>query len=166
MTPAVPPLVAQAAEVVPAVVVPFVPPKPALVEPVTRIEVAAPRGPEIDRYFAAQLALGASDIHLSTDVVPMARLDGEMVTMAGFEQRLTAADTERILIEMMPQKNAQEFSQRHDTDFAYEFGAEARFRCNVYMDRKGMAGVFRVIPGKILTRSSSDYQRTSCVSVT
>jgi twitching motility protein PilT len=51
----------------------------------------------------------------------------------------------------MPEKNKQEFSERHDTDFAYEIAGLARFRANVFMDRKGRGGVFRVIPSNILT---------------
>ncbi len=39
----------------------------------------------------------------------------------------------------------------HDTDFAYEIEGLARFRANIFMDRKGMGGVFRIIPSKILT---------------
>jgi twitching motility protein PilT len=42
-------------------------------------------------------------------------------------------------------------SERHDTDFAYEVADLARFRCNVFADRKGPGAVFRVIPSKILT---------------
>lgn len=111
------------------------------------------RGPlEIDKLFEKQLELKASDMHISASVPPMLRLDGDMVVMPGYEgQPLTAADTERILWELMPDKNREEFNRRHDTDFAYEFGDAARFRCNVFMDRKGMGGVFRVIPSKILT---------------
>ncbi|MBL1639909.1 type IV pilus twitching motility protein PilT, partial [Klebsiella pneumoniae] len=33
----------------------------------------------------------------------------------------------------------------------YEIPGLARFRCNIFMDRKGMGGVFRIIPNKILT---------------
>ncbi len=111
------------------------------------------RGPlEIDKLFEKQLQLNASDMHLSASMPPMLRLDGDMVVMPGHEgQPLTAADTERILWELMPDKNREEFNRRHDTDFAYEFGDAARFRCNVFMDRKGMGGVFRIIPSKILT---------------
>ncbi|QUW03344.1 type IV pilus twitching motility protein PilT [Chloracidobacterium validum] len=111
------------------------------------------RGPlEIDKLFEKQLELKASDMHISASMPPMLRLDGDMVIMQGYEgQPLTAADTERILWELMPDKNREEFNRRHDTDFAYEFGDMARFRCNVFMDRKGMGGVFRVIPSKILT---------------
>ncbi len=107
---------------------------------------------EIDKLFEKQLELEASDMHISASMPPMLRLDGDMVVMQGYEgQPLMASDTERILWELMPDKNREEFNRRHDTDFAYEFGDVARFRCNVFMDRKGMGGVFRVIPSKILT---------------
>ena len=49
------------------------------------------------------------------------------------------------------ERNREEFERRHDTDFAYEIAGLARFRCNFFMDRKGMGGVFRVIPTKIMT---------------
>jgi twitching motility protein PilT len=122
--------------------------------PAAKPAVTAPRktGPlEIDAYFKIQLEMKASDMHMSSCVVPMVRADGDMVPMNGYTAPLAPADAERILWELMPDKNREEFSRRHDTDFAYEFGTEARFRCNVFMDRKGMGGVFRVIPSKILT---------------
>src|SRR6185369_6557398 len=50
-----------------------------------------------------------------------------------------------------PDKNRQEFAEKHDTDFAYEILGLARFRANMFMDRKGRGGVFRVIPTNILT---------------
>jgi twitching motility protein PilT len=134
------------------------PPKSSLPSPEpSALEQDAPtvqvrkRGPlEIDRLFQRQLEMKASDMHLSAGVPPMLRLDGDMVTLPGFGP-LSAADTERILWELAPDKNREEFNRRHDTDFAYEFGEHARFRCNIFMDRKGMGGVFRVIPNKILT---------------
>ncbi len=106
---------------------------------------------EIDQFFSTMLRMKASDLHISTSVLPMVRKDGEMLPMEGATQELTANDTKRILWELMPDKNREEFRQRHDTDFAYEFGEDARFRCNIFMDRKGMGAVFRVIPSKILT---------------
>ena len=39
----------------------------------------------------------------------------------------------------------------HDTDFAYEISGLARFRANLFLDRKGIGAVFRVIPAEILT---------------
>ena len=51
----------------------------------------------------------------------------------------------------MPAANLEEFAEKHDTDFAYEVPNLARFRANVFADRKGRGAVFRVIPSEILT---------------
>ena len=48
-------------------------------------------------------------------------------------------------------RTATSSRERHDTDFAYEIPGLARFRANIFMDRKGRGAVFRVIPAKILT---------------
>jgi twitching motility protein PilT len=106
---------------------------------------------EIEKFFRIQLDNDASDIHLSTEVPPMMRKDGEMTPLPGFDGPLAGKDLDRILFQLMPEKNREEFVRRNDTDFAYELGTEARFRCNVFRDRKGMGAVFRVIPSKILT---------------
>src|SRR5204863_4537241 len=52
---------------------------------------------------------------------------------------------------IMPEKNRDEFEVRHDSDFAYAIEGLARFRANMFMDRKGVGAVFRVIPANILT---------------
>ena len=57
----------------------------------------------------------------------------------------------RLLDPITPEKNKAEFAERFDTDFAYEIPGLARFRANIFMDRKGRGAVFRVIPSKILT---------------
>jgi twitching motility protein PilT len=80
----------------------------------------------------------------------MLRHDGDVKPIPG-RPAMTAADTERVLWAIGPERNREEFKRRHDTDFAYEIKGLARFRCNWFMDRKGMGGVFRVIPSKIIT---------------
>jgi twitching motility protein PilT len=80
----------------------------------------------------------------------MLRQDGDIVPLVG-RPPLSPADTERMLWPIAPERKREEYKRRHDTDFAYEIAGLARFRCNFYMDRKGMGGVFRVIPSKILT---------------
>jgi twitching motility protein PilT len=64
---------------------------------------------------------------------------------------LPAPDLERMLMEITPEGNRREFEQTADTDFAYEFGKLARFRCNLFRDRTGAGGVFRQIPREIIT---------------
>ena len=105
---------------------------------------------EMDAFFATMVQMGASDLHLSSGAVPMVRHDGEMKPLPG-QRVLSPADLERILWPIAPERNREEFQRRNDTDFAYEIENLARFRCNFFMDRKGMGAVFRVIPSKIIT---------------
>jgi len=137
---------------------PPVPPMP--MEPSEDVPSAAPfvaaeanagMASKMDSLFHKMANLGASDLHLSVSVPPMVRMDGKMRTLEEGEAPLTAASLKELLTSIMPSKNQQEFAERNDTDFAYEIAGLARFRCNVFMDRKGMGGVFRIIPADILT---------------
>lgn len=105
----------------------------------------------MDSLFHKMAEFGASDLHLSTSMPPMVRKDGKMKIMEGEDETLTADVMKELLTSIMPAKNQEEFSRRHDTDFAYQIENLARFRANIFMDRKGMGGVFRIIPSKILT---------------
>ena len=105
----------------------------------------------MDALFNKMSEIGASDLHLSVSVPPMIRKDGKMMQLVPGMTPLTDDATRDMLTSIMPERNQEEFGLRSDTDFAYEIPGLARFRCNVFMDRKGMGGVFRVIPSKILT---------------
>jgi twitching motility protein PilT len=105
----------------------------------------------MDDLFRAQCALGASDLHISTSMPPMVRKDGVMAPLDQSYAKLDADATQQLLTAIIPQKNRDEFARRNDTDFAYEIPGLARFRANIFRDRKGMGGVFRVIPSEILT---------------
>lgn len=106
---------------------------------------------QMDALFRKMAEIGASDLHMSVSVAPMIRNDGRMKPLVEGEPALTPEKMRSMLTSIMPAKNQEEFSQRHDTDFAYEIPGLARFRCNVFLDRKGMGAVFRIIPTKILT---------------
>jgi twitching motility protein PilT len=105
---------------------------------------------EIDELFYAMVEMKASDLHMSVGSPPNVRHDGEIKALPG-RAVLSAADTDRILFPIAPERNKDEFKKRNDTDFAYEIPALARFRCNLFRDRKGVGGVFRQIPSKIMT---------------
>ena len=105
----------------------------------------------IDRLFHAMCAAGASDLHLCVGSPPLVRKDGRMQPLDAAAPPLTAPEIVQLLAPIMPERNRQEFADRHDTDFAYEIPGLARFRSNVFADRKGPGAVFRVIPSKILT---------------
>ena len=116
---------------------------------------AAPPGPPADaplmeRLFHRMVRKGCSDLHVSAGNPPLFRKDGEMVDL-GDEETLSPARTLEVLLEIAPVRNREEFEDRHDTDFAYEIPGLARFRCNLFLDRRGVGGVFRQIPTEILT---------------
>jgi twitching motility protein PilT len=106
--------------------------------------------PAIEELFRILVERKGSDLHLSTGSPPVLRRDGEIEAIAG-RGPLSAAEASALLMPIAPERNRDEFAARHDTDFAYEIPGLARFRCNLFMDRKGPGGVFRVIPSKIMT---------------
>src|SRR6267154_1260184 len=94
---------------------------------------------------------GASDLHLMVGTPPLVRKDGGMKPLDPAAPVLDGEMIIRLLDPIIPEKNKHEFAEKHDTDFAYEVAGLARFRANIFMDRKGKGAVFRVIPSKILT---------------
>lgn len=105
----------------------------------------------MDALFQQMSQIGASDLHLSVSMPPMVRKDGKIKLLSASEKPLTNEAMRELLTSIMPAKNQEEFAAKSDTDFAYEIPGLARFRANIFMDRKGMGGVFRIIPTKILT---------------
>jgi twitching motility protein PilT len=104
----------------------------------------------MDALFREMWQEGCSDLHLCADNPPLFRKDGAMVTLSG-QEAYTADQVRQMLFSITPQVWREQFNECHDTDFSYEIPDLARFRCNLFQDRKGMGGVFRVIPTDILT---------------
>lgn len=105
---------------------------------------------DIDRLLREMLKTKASDLHCSTGAPPILRIDGEMRAVPG-HQPASAEHLQRMVWPIVPARNREEFTDRHDTDFAYELEGEARFRVNMFVDLHGVGAVFRVIPSKILS---------------
>jgi len=117
---------------------------------VTVSSASDPAVREMEELFLTMVKWKASDLHMCVGSPPLLRHDGEIKPIPD-QPVMRPEDTERILWSIGPERNREEFKRRHDTDFAYEIKGAARFRCNWFMDRKGMGGVFRVIPSKIIS---------------
>ncbi len=104
----------------------------------------------IDQLLERMVQMKASDLHICTDCPPFIRHDGEIIAVPDWPV-LSAQNVKDLLWSITPERNREQFEQCHDTDFAYEIDSLARFRANLFMDRKGMGGVFRVIPNNIIT---------------
>ena len=106
--------------------------------------------PAIDRLFRKMVEEGCSDLHLSSGNTPLFRKDGQIVPL-GETAPLSGPQVSDLLRPIANERNWREFETEHDSDFSYEIAGVARFRCNLFMDRLGPGGVFRVIPSIIPT---------------
>ena len=112
----------------------------------------------LEELFHTMVKAGASDLHLSSGSPPQMRIDGDMGPMEHLPV-LDAAQVEALLRPITPEKNWDEFDRDNDTDFAHELVGVCRLRCNLFRDRKGPGGVFRVIPSDILTADDLGLSR-------
>jgi twitching motility protein PilT len=119
-------------------------------KPQTRQAAPMEGRPEIDSYLRYLVEIEGSDLHLSADETPMVRLHGDMMRVPD-SSKLTPERTRELLEAIMPEQNRESYSRTNDTDFAYEIPGLARFRVNIFTDRKGTGAVLRVIPANILT---------------
>jgi twitching motility protein PilT len=96
------------------------------------------------------LALGGSDLHVTVGAPPMARVDGALIPIEGFDV-LKPDVIQRVLFSILSQRQRETFEEKLELDFAYGLVGEARFRVNMYMQRDSVGGAFRVIPYEIRT---------------
>ncbi|MBI4402265.1 MAG: type IV pilus twitching motility protein PilT [Nitrospirae bacterium] len=90
----------------------------------------------------------ASDCHLSAGEPPMLRIHGELKKLD--HPVLSKEDVHAMIFDMMNDTQRKVFQETRECDFSFEMGDIARFRVNVFMQRRGEGAVFRTIPTKIL----------------
>ena len=122
---------------------------------------AAAEAPLMERLFHDLVECGGSDLHLTSGAHPMMRVDGDLKEFEGYDV-LDAETLLRVLLEIAPERNAKEFKETGDTDFAYEIEGLCRFRCNLFQDLKGPGGVYRIIPSEILTAEELGLSAEIC----
>ncbi len=104
---------------------------------------------QIDELFKIMLQQDASDLHLTAGEPPYFRVNGEMVRTQ--HKILTSDDLKVLLFEILSEKQKKQFIDKWELDCAYSIPNVGRFRCNIFMQRRGLGAVFRSIPTKILT---------------
>ncbi len=103
----------------------------------------------IDELFKLMVDQGASDLHVTSGAPPYLRVHGNMVALNYRE--LSNQDVQGLLFEILSEKQKKAFVDRWELDLAYTLAGVGRFRCNIFMQRKGLGAVFRIIPEKIKT---------------
>ncbi len=92
---------------------------------------------------------GASDLHLSSGLPPMIRVDGDIrrINIPLLEQ----SQVKGMVYDIMNDKQQKEYEEFLEVDFSFEIPEVARFRVNAFNQNRGTGAVFRTIPSKVLT---------------
>lgn len=104
---------------------------------------------KIDAFFKLMHDQKASDLHLVSGQPPALRINGDMERI---KYRVLDNDVLRaMLYEIAPEDKVKVFEETGDVDFGYEIPGLARYRANFFMQKYGVAAVFREIPSTILS---------------
>lgn len=90
-----------------------------------------------------------SDLHLNIGLPPSIRIHGDLIRTT-FET-ITPEKSRYLLYSLMNDAQKKIFAEKMEIDFSFEIPDCARFRANVFMQKNGMAAVFRIIPNIIPT---------------
>ncbi len=91
----------------------------------------------------------ASDLHLSSGLPPMIRIDGEIRRLSAAP--LASSHILKMIYGIMNDRQRRIFDEDSDMDFSYGIEGLARFRVNAFQQLRGTSAAFRTIPTKIST---------------
>ncbi|MCL6439267.1 MAG: type IV pilus twitching motility protein PilT [Rubrobacteraceae bacterium] len=98
-------------------------------------------------YLLDALRLGASDLHITSGLPPMIRVDGDVRPLE--YPPLTPNLTRDLIYDILTEDQRRRFENEWELDFSYGIPRVARFRVNVYRQRGAMGAAFRTIPHEI-----------------
>jgi twitching motility protein PilT len=138
----------------PAPDVQAVPPRQAVVLSMARAQIRTDsREPVVDlktsglvRLLRIVAARGGSALYITSDAQPSMRVDGEMRALDG-EEPLSAADTEALLLGVMPQSD-EALGGGERMEWIADVTDLGRVRCVSFHDRRGTGGIFRILTAR------------------
>jgi twitching motility protein PilT len=104
---------------------------------------------DISQLLTFTVKQGASDLHLSSGVEPMIRVDGDVkrINLPPMEHK----EVHGMMYDIMNDRQRKAYDEFLETDFSFEIPGLARFRVNAFTQNRGAACVFRTIPSKVLS---------------
>ena len=102
---------------------------------------------KIDRLLKFAVDNKASDLHISVGAEPTLRLHGRLRKVKW--PVLTPEATHEMLMEILDENQRGLFKQHNSVDLCYGVEGLGRFRTNIYRQRLGECGVFRVLPSRV-----------------
>ena len=91
----------------------------------------------------------ASDLHLSAGLPPLLRVHGDMRRLNVPE--LSHQDVHAMVYDIMNDGQRKRYEEQMECDFSFEIPQLSRFRVNAFVQQRGAAAVFRVIPSTVLS---------------
>lgn len=99
---------------------------------------------DINQLFRLVLEKRATDLHLSVNLPPMIRIDGELFETS--MPKLSQFEIEQMLFGIISEKQRKDYLEFGELDFAYTFQNSCRFRVNVFKERGNISSALRAIP--------------------
>lgn len=112
----------------------------------------------IDKVLTQARNLNVSDIHLTTGIPPVFRMNGTLKRYG--DENLTPDMTKEIAKALMPEILWHQFLDKGEMDFSYSLSGVARFRVNSFHQRGSISHAFRTIPTEIPTIADLQMPKT------
>jgi twitching motility protein PilT len=90
-----------------------------------------------------------SDLHITTNTAPQIRVDGKL-TPLDFPP-LNQIETKQLCYSVLTDAQKHKFEEENELDLSFGVKGLSRFRGNIFVQRGAVAGVFRVIPYRVLS---------------
>lgn len=103
---------------------------------------------KLAKIFRTAVQYHASDVFISTGIKPTLRINGDLIAIEEHPV-LTKKMAEDYLLEILTEEQKIKFQKELDLDFSLEIEDIARFRVNLFVQRKGIAAAFRLIPENV-----------------
>jgi twitching motility protein PilT len=104
---------------------------------------------DITELLAFSVKSKASDLHLSSGLPPLIRVDGDIRRIN--VPVLEAKDVQALIYDIMNDKQRKDYEEFYETDFSFNVPNIGRFRVNAFNQNRGQGAVFRTIPTRIPT---------------
>ena len=125
---------------------------------VGEVDIVSSGTNRIDRFLSVLPKRNGSDLHLSVGSPPVIRIDGDLERIR--YRSLTEGDFYNLVGPIAPPRIWTQYGETRDVDFAYQMGADARFRVNLFRQERGSAAVFRLIPARVPTVEELDLPQS------
>ncbi|MDR1327681.1 MAG: type IV pilus twitching motility protein PilT, partial [Heliobacteriaceae bacterium] len=101
----------------------------------------------IEELLEKLVAAGGSDLHISSGLPPIIRVDGKLERCD--YPPLSPDDVETLLFPMLSNEQRRRLEQEWELDFSYGIEGLSRFRVNFYKDKGNYAAAFRTITSTV-----------------